>query len=155
MTDDQGQALRLEIDSELANTTLIAMAVRGLCAMTALSPVEVNRVELCVVEIVNNAIEHAYDYEKGHKVEIVVYLGPTALTVTVSDWGKPLAKGKLESASLPADPDDPALWLSSGRGLPIVHSLMDSVNYQRDGNKNSFIMCKYIKSQAAPGLHRR
>ncbi len=146
MTDDQGQALRLEIDSELTNTTLIAMAIRGLCAMTALSPVEVNRVELCVVEIVNNAIEHAYGCEKGHRVEVVVHLARSALTVTVNDWGQPVARSKLEPVSLSVDQDDPALWLSSGRGLPIVHSLMDSVLYQRDGDKNSFVMCKRIKA---------
>lgn len=146
MTDDQGQTLRLEIDSDLANTTLIAMAVRGLCAMTALSPVEVNRVELCVVEIVNNAIEHAYDHEKGHKVEVVAHLAQSALTLTVSDWGKAMVKGKLESASLPVDLDDPALWLDSGRGLPIVQNLMDSVSYHRNGDKNSFVMLKHIDS---------
>ena len=145
MTDDQGQTLRLEIDSDLANTTLIAMAVRGVCAVTALSPVEVNRVELCVVEIVNNAIEHAYGHEKGHKVEVAAHLDQSGLTLTVSDWGKPMVKGKLESASLPVDLDDPALWLDSGRGLPIVQSLMDSVYYQRDGDKNSFVMLKRIK----------
>lgn len=146
MTDDQGQTLRLEIDSDLANTTLIAMAIRGLCAMTALSPVEVNRVELCVVEIVNNAIEHAYDHEKGHKVEVVAHLAQSALTLTVSDWGKAMVKGKLESASLPVDLDDPALWLDSGRGLPIVQNLMDSVSYHRNGDKNSFVMLKHIDS---------
>lgn len=146
MTDDQGQTLRLEIDSDLANTTLIAMAVRGLCAMTALSPVEVNRVELCVVEIVNNAIEHAYDHEKGHKVEVVAHLAQSALTLTVSDWGKAMVKGKLESASLPVDLDDPALWLDSGRGLPIVQNLMDSVSYHRNDDKNSFVMLKHINS---------
>lgn len=146
MTDDQGQTLRLEIDSDLANTTLIAMAVRGLCAMTALSPVEVNRVELCVVEIVNNAIEHAYGHEKGHKVEVAAHLAQSALTLTVSDWGKAMVKGKLESASMPVDLDDPALWLDSGRGLPIVQNLMDSVSYHRDGDKNSFVMLKHINS---------
>ena len=146
MTDDQGQTLRLEIDSELANTTLVAMAIRGLCAMTALSPVEVNRVELCVVEIVNNAIEHAYGNESGHKVEVVAHLGQSDLTLTVSDWGVAMGQGKLESASLSVDLDDPALWLDSGRGLPIVQSLMDSVSYHRNGDKNSFVMLKHIKS---------
>ncbi|MGB1272258.1 MAG: ATP-binding protein, partial [Endozoicomonas sp.] len=80
---DQGKTLRLAIDSELANTTLVAMAVRGLCAITTMSPLEINRLELCLVEIVNNAIEHAYSNEKGHSVEVVVELLKTTLTVTV------------------------------------------------------------------------
>ncbi|WP_257295237.1 ATP-binding protein [Endozoicomonas sp. YOMI1] len=146
MTDEKGQAVRLEIDSELANTTLIAMAVRGLCAMTTLSPVEVNRVELCVVEIVNNAIEHAYGNEKGHKVEVGVSLLQACIMLTISDWGKPMDQGKLGSRDMSVDPDNPAAWLCSGRGLPIVQSLMDNVEYQTVGDKNSFIMSKQIRS---------
>ncbi|WP_257265233.1 ATP-binding protein [Endozoicomonas sp. ONNA2] len=146
MTDEKGQAVRLEIDSELANTTLIAMAVRGLCAMTTLSPVEVNRVELCVVEIVNNAIEHAYGNEKGHRVEVGVSLLQACILLTVSDWGKPMEQDKLVNRGMSVDPDNPAAWLCSGRGLPIVQSLMDKVEYQTVGDKNSFIMSKQIRS---------
>ena len=146
MTEEKGQMVRLEIDSELANTTLVAMAVRGLCAMTTLSPVEVNRVELCVVEIVNNAIEHAYGHEKGHKVEVGVNLLQSSLLLTISDWGEPMDESKLGAKDFPVDPDDPSAWLCSGRGLPIVQSLMDKVEYQSVGNKNSFIMSKQVRS---------
>ena len=145
MMGEKGQMVRLEIDSELANTTLVAMAVRGLCAMTALSPVEVNRVELCVVEIVNNAIEHAYGCEKGHKVEVDVNLLKSSLSLTVSDWGKPMEENKLDAKDFPVDVDTTA-WLCSGRGLPIVKSLMDKVEYQSVDDKNSFIMSKQIRS---------
>ncbi len=141
-----GQTVRMEIDSELANTTLVAMAVRGLCAMTTLSPVEVNRVELCVVEIVNNAIEHAYQKQKGHKVEVGVDLLQSSLTLTVSDWGLQMDHNKLDVKILTTDPDDPSAWLGSGRGLPIVQSLMDQVEYKSEGEKNSFIMSKQIRS---------
>ena len=141
----RGQTVRIEIDSELANTTLVAMAVRGLCAMTTLSPVEVNRVELCVVEIVNNAIEHAYKKQKGHKVEVGVDLLQSSLTLTVSDWGLQMDQTKLDVKTLATNPNDSAAWLSSGRGLPIVQSLMDQVQYIREGEKNSFIMSKQIR----------
>lgn len=146
MTDEKGQTVRLEIDSELANTSLIAMAVRGLCAMTNLSPVEVNRVELCVVEIVNNAIEHAYGHAKGHKVEIDVKLMKASITLTVSDWGKSMDEGKLGVKEFPVDPDNPAAWLCDGRGLPIVQSLMDKVEYRSVGDKNSIVMSKQIRT---------
>ena len=84
---ESSQLLKLQIDSQLSNTTLVAMAVRGVCAMTTLSPVEVNRLELCLVEIVNNAIEHAYNNEAGHPVEVCVGLDKTTMNISVSDWG--------------------------------------------------------------------
>ncbi|WP_067585472.1 ATP-binding protein [Endozoicomonas ascidiicola] len=146
MPDETGHSLKLQIDSELSNTALVAMAVRGLCTMTTLSPVEVNRVELCIVEIVNNAIEHAYDSEKGHKVEVGVDLLQSKLQFTVSDWGKSLDESKLdEKEELDVDGDNPASWLCSGRGLSIVQNLMDQIDYQCEGDKNSFIMSKQIR----------
>ncbi|MGB0360394.1 MAG: ATP-binding protein [Endozoicomonas sp.] len=146
MANQQGHKLKLEIDSELANTALVAMAVRGLCTMTKLSPVEVNRVELCIVEIVNNAIEHAYNNEEGHKVEVGIDLLQSKMQLTVSDWGKSLDEEQFQNnSSLDVDGCNPASWLTSGRGLSIVQSLMDQVDYQSEGDKNSFIMSKQIR----------
>ncbi|WP_062269938.1 ATP-binding protein [Endozoicomonas arenosclerae] len=140
------QVLKLEIDSQLSNTTMIAMAVRGVCAMTTLSPVEINRLELCLVEIVNNAIEHAYDNEAGHPVEVCVDLDNTMMNIAVSDWGQSIPDDVIEDKAEPAmDPEHPETWLCSGRGLHIVNKLMDQVSYESDEGKNSFIMKKELR----------
>ena len=146
MLKQGGQTVKLEIDSALANTSLVAMAVRGLCTMTTLSPVEVNRIELCVVEIVNNAILHAYNNEKGHTVAVDVDLQQSWFQITVSDWGNCLDEDKLDDDQrFEIDADNPASWLCNGRGLSIVQNLMDDVSYQTIGDKNSFIMGKQIR----------
>ncbi|WP_252179930.1 ATP-binding protein [Endozoicomonas sp. 4G] len=140
------QELKLEIDSQLANTRLVAMAVRGLCAMTTLSPVEVNRLELCLVEIVNNAIEHAYDNQAGHPVEVCVSLDKTMINISVSDWGQTIPDEVMQDkAEKVVDPEHPEIWLCSGRGLHIVKKLMDHVAYESNQNKNSFIMKKELR----------
>lgn len=143
---DHTQVLKLEIDSQLSNTTMVAMAVRGVCAMTTLSPVEINRLELCLVEIVNNAIEHAYANEAGHPVEVCVDLDKTTMNIAVSDWGSAIpddVMGNTEEKEL--DIDNPESWLCSGRGLHIVNKLMDQVSYQSESGKNSFIMKKALR----------
>lgn len=143
---DSSQQLTLQIDSQLANTTLVAMAVRGVCAMTTLSPVEINRLELCLVEIVNNAIEHAYNNEAGHPVEVCVGLDKTTMNISVSDWGSSIPGDVIESQQPEEiDPEHPESWLCSGRGLHIVNKLMDQVSYETDEGKNSFIMSKALR----------
>ncbi|MGI9279400.1 MAG: ATP-binding protein [Endozoicomonas sp.] len=140
------QVLKLEIDSQLSNTTLVAMAVRGVCAMTTLSPVEINRLELCLVEIVNNAIEHAYENEAGHPVQVCVDLDKTMMNIAVSDWGQSIPDEVIQDRDeLPVDPEHPETWLCSGRGLHIVNKLMDQVSYETDEGKNSFIMKKELR----------
>ncbi len=146
MVSDTCQSLYLKIDSRLANTTMVAMAVRGLCAMTTMSPVEINRLELCLVEIVNNSIEHAYEKVQGHSVEVLIELWKTAITITISDWGKPMLLDNLDSSEISdVDSEHPETWLSSGRGLHIVKSLMDVIDYKTENNKNSFIMTKQLR----------
>ncbi|AMO56706.1 hypothetical protein GZ77_03010 [Endozoicomonas montiporae] len=139
--------LSLQIDSQLSNTTLVAMAVRGVCAMTTLSPVEINRLELCLVEIVNNAIEHAYGNEPGHPVEVCIGLDKTTMNISVSDWGASIP-GNVIKDQEPEEinPDHPESWLCSGRGLHIVNKLMDTVDYDTtEEGKNIFTMSKALR----------
>ena len=143
---ETSQLLKLQIDSHLSNTTLVAMAVRGVCAMTTLSPVEINRLELCLVEIVNNAIEHAYGNEAGHPVEVCVALDKTTMNISVSDWGASIPGEVIAGQqSEEIDPEQPETWLCSGRGLHIVNKLMDVVSYETDEGKNSFMMSKKLR----------
>ncbi len=138
--------LSLEIDSKLSNTTLMAMAVRGVCAMTTLSPVETNRLELCLVEIVNNAIEHAYENQAGNSVHVQLELDDAVIRLIVSDYGKSIPQDSLQKdAESELNPEQSDTWLCSGRGLHIVNKLMDAVSYQRIGEKNSFIMEKRLR----------
>ncbi|OED45805.1 hypothetical protein ACH42_04605 [Endozoicomonas sp. (ex Bugula neritina AB1)] len=140
------QSILMEVDSKLANTRLVAMAVRGLCAITTLSPVEINRLELCLVEVVNNAIEHAYGNKAGHRVEILVELEETQLSITISDWGAVMPGKNLEVRELKLiDPELPETVLCSGRGLHIVRNLMDALEYSSHQGKNSLLMVKQLR----------
>ena len=146
MAADETQSLHLEIDSQLSNTTLIAMAVRGLCSITVLSPVEINRLELCLVEVVNNAIEHAYGNQSGNRVVVQIDLKKESITITVRDQGEAMSADVLEQNEEPElDLDSPESWLCSGRGLHIVKNLMDSVSYNSDAGENSLVMTKQIR----------
>ena len=140
------QSITLSIGSRLEDTVLVAMAVRGVCGMTSLSIEEVNRVELCVVEVVNNAIEHAYKGRENGVVEVDVVLDPVkSLEIIVSDRGRAMDTplSPQQSMSVP-DPDDPDTWLSSGRGLPIVERLMDTIHYESSNGRNSFHMVRQL-----------
>lgn len=142
------QTVLMTIPSELNHTALIAMAVRGICAMTTLTSIDVNRLELCVVELMNNAIEHAYRAEPNHSVEIHISLDTSAIDITVSDWGIAMDHDQLNNTrQLVLNQNDPAVLLSEGRGLAIVKKLMDKVRYTSKEGKNSFFMRKRIKER--------
>ena len=145
MNQPTTQSVTLVVESQLENTVLIAMAVRGLCALTPLPETEVNRIELCVVEIVNNAIEHAYGHEQGHKVEVDVFVVPDqSITINVVDYGKkiPVSLNELLEPREVMDLDNPDTWKLSGRGLSIVQRVMDELRYDSEDGRNCFSMSR-------------
>ena len=135
------KSLTLVVDSNLSHTVVVAMAVRGMCDMTCLTPVEVDRLELCLIEALNNVIVHAYQNHSGHRVGIYVVLSRTRVSLTISDCGRTMpdkyqaivvgaAGEKIESDSFQA----------GGRGLLIIRNLMDDVRYSSEEGENSLFM---------------
>ncbi|MDP0561975.1 MAG: ATP-binding protein [Candidatus Endonucleobacter sp. (ex Gigantidas childressi)] len=143
-SSSQPQKLKIEIDSTLSSTVMAAMAVRGICEWAHVALDTVNRIELCLVEVLNNAVEHAYSNEPGSTIEIIVKKSRSVISLTVSDWGlimpddtlsAPLA-GAIATGGSDSAPDLKA----SGRGLFIVRSLMGNIQYYSKNGKNSFFM---------------
>jgi len=144
------RALLLSTESRLENVALVGAAVTGVCDALGL-PGEVRaEVELCVVEAVNNAIEHAYRGEAGHVVEVSIAADAARLVIEVSDRGEPMPAGRLEAAraalALPEDPEPPSLesLVDGGRGLAILLGAMDEVRYERAGGRNVLTMVRRI-----------
>ncbi|MGY0219188.1 ATP-binding protein [Endozoicomonadaceae bacterium StTr2] len=139
--------LSMEIDSDLTQTAVVAMAMRGACALMSVDASEINRIELCLVEIVNNAIEHAYGNEKGHPVRVNLLLTDSKLTLEIQDQGKTFtnAEEKLNAPPPEPDPNDPSTWLSSGQGVSIVSRMMDDVSYDSGEGWNVMTMSRNFK----------
>jgi serine/threonine-protein kinase RsbW len=137
--------LKLEIDSQFSNTAPLALAVRGLCQITSMSPVEINRTELCLVEIINNSIEHAYNKKKGNLICINVNISEDCLTIKVYDWGEPLPEKLLVSKPKLSNSNNSSKLFTNGRGLDIVKSLMDFIDYNSNNGANCFTMIKNFR----------
>ncbi len=120
------------IESDMKNVSLVGMTINKLCSLIPFSEAEAYQVELCVVEAVNNCIEHAYGNQKGHQVEIVFAIETDKLVVNVCDTGKSMDKKTLEkvdASQLNIDPNNFHTMAEQGRGLPIMKQIMDTITY--------------------------
>ncbi|WP_117236360.1 ATP-binding protein [Vibrio maerlii] len=114
--------------------------------------ITVTQVELCIVEMVNNAYEHAYQEQEGKPVTVSCVLSPRvdghSLEIEIVDSGESLTQQELETALskdfIEADPEDETTWETSGRGFTIVKTIMDSVQVNTEGNLNRFLMKKAL-----------
>ena len=135
----------LDIESRPECIELLSSALCGVC-QSALSAVEIARINLAMVEAVNNAVEHAYHGEPGHPVRVELELTPNRLDLRVRDYGQPMPPGRLEAvtALVEPDPDDPETWSMRGRGLAIIKSCMDTVEYEAREGVNTLAMSRAL-----------
>jgi serine/threonine-protein kinase RsbW len=139
--------LRLSIDSNLADVSLLAVAVSSACTYLGFDAVSVSQVELCVVEAVTNAIQHAYHGMPGQVVSVVISSELDRLHLEVIDNGTPMSarnvKRLLQGSDVFQVQDlDRASLAESGRGLQIIHDLMDDIAYTSQDNLNRLQLTK-------------
>ncbi|MBW1972372.1 MAG: ATP-binding protein [Deltaproteobacteria bacterium] len=144
------KSIKLIIESKLENVALLGMAINKLCSLTPLSEVESYQVELCVVEAVNNSIKHAYEGKACNEVEVVFTLYPSKVVVDVCDRGKSMEQSifnEKQLSALEVDPNDIMKLSESGRGIPIIKEVMDSVVYKSKEGKNCLTMIKRLEAR--------
>ncbi len=142
------RSIKLTINSELKHVALIGMAVNKIASDTELSQEMSDQMELCVVEAVNNAIQHAYRNKAGYEVEVMIEFTSTGMTFEVCDTGESMES--LKTPTLEFDPDDRANLPEGGMGLYLIHQIMDAVRYERSGNKNILSMTKKFSDEDLP-----
>jgi serine/threonine-protein kinase RsbW len=147
------KGLSFTIDSDLGNVSLVAVAVNRICAQLGLDEVSAGQVELCIAEAATNAIRHAYHDESGHTVTIALMASANQLHIEVSDSGTPMPAEQEHRLvhgthvwELPTN--DRSSLSEGGRGLQIIHDLMDEVSYVRVGNLNRLMMTKLLVPSA-------
>ena len=90
--------------------------------------------DLAVSEIGSNIIEHSGDGQPV-RVRMVVTVGPETISVVLNDDGRPVA-ADLTMAAMPDELSE------RGRGLAIVHRVVDRVCYSRDHDGNHWTLTR-------------
>jgi len=134
--------IRLIIDSVPEHVFLVGVAVNKICAEAGFGQETADQIELCVVEAVNNAIEHAYKNTAGNDVEVMIELTSSGITVKVCDAGESMRS--LKQSKLDFDPSDIANLPEGGMGLYLIQQIMDTVRYESFGKKNILTMTKKL-----------
>jgi serine/threonine-protein kinase RsbW len=139
--------LELTIGSDLGDVSLVAVAVNRVCIYLGLDPVVASQVELCTVEALTNVIQHGYQGQPGHSVSVVLSCGIDQLHLEFIDHGNPMPAECVEKLLLGTDlfeiPNTELV--ESGRGLQIMHDLMDVIAYVPEGSLNRLRLTKHIR----------
>ena len=124
---------KLYIHSTAEAPAIAADWVKERCSHAGLEDTPAFQVMTCVVEAVNNCVEHAYRDEPGD-IGIRLYSNTRWLVVQVQDRGQPL-----QQQTQQADPDPLQI---DGRGWFIMQQWMDIARYRRHKLRNIVTLVK-------------
>lgn len=105
----------LEIESRLE---LVQETVEQLLSIVSVDIVHREKLELCLNEVLNNAVVHGNAGNPNKRIRIDVYEREGRPQFRVTDEARALAANALDTAELPS------LTATSGRGLALVKALL-------------------------------
>lgn len=135
--------LTLRVPNELAVIERLADAVDAFCADHAIPPPLAVNLNLVLDEILTNIISYGFKDDERHDIEVDMRLEAGTLAVDVIDDGAAFDPLKMPPPDLHAALEDRPI---GGLGIHLVKSLMDSVEYRRDGDRNRLSLRKNVRS---------
>ncbi len=135
-------AIELWIDSRLENLDLLGPAVSGLAASLGFDDTERYNLELCAVEAVSNSIRHAYHGTPGHPVRLRIVVDDEHIEMRIADQGTPIPEERRAPPTLEVDPVELDAVSEGGRGVFLMHALMDAVSFGNEDGWNFVALTK-------------
>lgn len=120
-----GKGFAVEIPSRLEELGRIERMAEKVAAVYCLSQEELDNLAIAVTEAVGNAIIHGNGRDPEKRVRIAFSVAAGFLTIEVADEGRGFDPAGLSDPLLPEN-----LMKESGRGIFILKSLMDRVDFQ-------------------------
>lgn len=136
-----GAKLELTLRNDLAEIPRLAEAVDHYCACAGIPAATAYSVNLALDELITNVVSYGYDDGASHAIRVSLRVGGGLLTTEIEDDGKPFDPLDRADPDVDADVDDRKV---GGLGIFLVKRMMDSVRYQRSGDRNHLVMVKRL-----------
>ena len=122
------QVIRLDLSSSMQHIYLLDTIILEILKEMEFDEEASEQVSLAVIEAGTNAIKHGNQEDLNKSVHFEFIIQSDKLTVIVQDEGKGFKREEVP------DPLDPAnLLKSSGRGIFLMETCMDSVTFEQSG----------------------
>ena len=128
----------MQIPSEIKQIRIVSSEIENfLKNKHKLSDSVLFDIRLCIEEAVRNAIVHGNKNKKDLPVLINYYVKDGNFAIEIEDQGK-----GFDPKKVPNPLTGENLWRAGGRGVFLMHKVMDKVEYNSRGNK--VFMVKFI-----------
>lgn len=130
---------RLLLHNRIQEIERLPAFVEETVAASKLDPALTGGLNLALEEAVTNVIQYAYPEGTEGEVYIEACTSENGLTYTIIDNGKPFDPTAKPEVDINAGVEERPI---GGLGIHLVRTIMDTVRYERRGNKNVLILTK-------------
>jgi len=136
-TPERRDALRRRLDGDLGALGTLRSDARDYLTHHQVPPGVVADVVLAIQEATKNAVRAS----SGETVTVTLWIDRGAVWVRVRDHGKGLMRR--------GSPRCPSVWRTHGRGLCLMHALMDGVDVERSHGTRITMRRALVRAQSA------
>jgi serine phosphatase RsbU (regulator of sigma subunit)/anti-sigma regulatory factor (Ser/Thr protein kinase) len=131
---DRNTSLRLSLECDLGAVRPMTGVIREFLREQGATGEEIQASELAIAEACNNAIKYVTNGAHQRDIGVEVLFGKQLLELRVKD--------NTAGFEWPEKVDLPDFTAENGRGIYLIHSLMDRVSYFRGRGENCLVMRK-------------
>lgn len=130
------QTIQFSLPSSVDYITGAAALMTETLVRFGIVTIEEINIKIAIVEALTNAMEHGNGFDPHKLVKVEAKFLETKAEIKITDQGRGFNHRKLPNPTAPEN-----LYKPRGRGIYMIHRLMDEVRYNRKGN--SVRMVKY------------
>ena len=132
---------KLVFNNDIANITQLKELVDDVCEKAHFDDATTMSMNLAMEEAVVNVISYAYPMGEEGEIVVEAKINSKRLKFVITDKGMPFDITKREEADVTLPADERPI---GGLGIFLVRHIMDSVNYERVGDKNILSLRKLL-----------
>lgn len=128
--------LRLHIDSKPHEVSAALDQIDQVLADDGVDEDQRSTVQVVLAEVLNNIVEHAYEFRSGGDIQIQIEWTDAGVTCEINDGGKEMPGLKVPKG----DPPDTMVAFDDlpegGFGWFLIHQMTTGLEYDRDASRN-------------------
>lgn len=135
--------MTITFESKFIYLPVVRKVIRGIGSDRTSNEQYLNDIELSVHEALSNVIDHAYNHEPHHQIELTITWSDQEIVIQIRDTGIQTLV-PLSPILQDFDVNNLESIAENGRGLFFIYHLMDDVTYARKKGVNILILRKSI-----------
>jgi len=141
------EIITMRLPSRLELLSVLDSVTTSVCDRMGFDPDTTSHISMSVIEAGTNAIQHGHKRDAARMFDVEFRLWDDRLEVEVHDSGK-----GFDPKSLNGDATSPEhLFDARGRGIFIMRSCMDAVNFEFDNQGTHVLLVKRLPQAAQAG----